>query len=411
MGRCCLENKLRMRSCCAALQHAHHSEPNSSWLSPEGALIKSVLPSLSSLSETRALKHGVVETRLNCNARGLSARRPPHSLQLAALDDARGDPVTHALAATAIQRQAAAAACRPSPANCPGRAGHHGVQQPVVALLLACGQPGRPGAHRRLGSRRQLPEGWLADAGGVEGQGEGRAVAAASRAALSPLRCAHVCLAACAHHPACATAAPGRIPDPPVAPQIVAAVPLSAAGVGWVRASRAWRRGLRAAFVGDFAPSAAMVAEGAQHGESYVLVNTTDVPFDYYGKAGERGGRRGVGGRAGSEACAHLGGRRLGPARMAAFAPGRASPRPHACGAPGGPPVARAVQLQVQVQVQSARCAALSRRPACKPPACPAYLPRAQRWCRPPHTSTSAAAPTRGCCTATTTRCGTWMPS
>jgi hypothetical protein len=64
------------------------------------------------------------------------------------------------------------------------------------------------------------------------------------------------------------------------------AVPLGPAGIDWVRASRSWRKGVRAAFVADFTPPADVILEGGTHGESFVFVNTSNVPYTYYGKAG-----------------------------------------------------------------------------------------------------------------------------
>ena len=67
----------------------------------------------------------------------------------------------------------------------------------------------------------------------------------------------------------------------------MAAIPLSSEGLPWVKASRAWRRGIRTAFVADFHPSQEVIQEGKRHGEEFVFLNTTGVPFDYYGKAGQ----------------------------------------------------------------------------------------------------------------------------
>ena len=44
--------------------------------------------------------------------------------------------------------------------------------------------------------------------------------------------------------------------------QIIAAVPLSKSGIPWVRASRTWRKGIRAVFVADFIPSGDVVQVG-----------------------------------------------------------------------------------------------------------------------------------------------------
>lgn len=69
--------------------------------------------------------------------------------------------------------------------------------------------------------------------------------------------------------------------------QIVAAFPVTSAGLPWVRASRAWRRGIRAALITDFQPSPELVAEGAAHGEAFLFFNSSGVPFENFGKAGE----------------------------------------------------------------------------------------------------------------------------
>ncbi|GAB4822791.1 hypothetical protein N2152v2_009837 [Parachlorella kessleri] len=67
--------------------------------------------------------------------------------------------------------------------------------------------------------------------------------------------------------------------------KVVAAIPLSSEGLPWIKASRAWRRGIRTAFVADFQPFQEVVQEGKRHGEDFVFLNTTGIPFDYYGKA------------------------------------------------------------------------------------------------------------------------------
>jgi hypothetical protein len=66
---------------------------------------------------------------------------------------------------------------------------------------------------------------------------------------------------------------------------IVFAIPMSPAGLDWVKTSRSWRRGARAAYVGDVVPTQNMLNDGTLHGESYVFLNASDVPFHYYGKA------------------------------------------------------------------------------------------------------------------------------
>ena len=68
--------------------------------------------------------------------------------------------------------------------------------------------------------------------------------------------------------------------------QIVAAVPLGGASPGGrVRATRPWRRGIRAAFVSDAAVSLQMRLEGGVHGEDFVAVNASEVPYGHFGKA------------------------------------------------------------------------------------------------------------------------------
>lgn len=78
--------------------------------------------------------------------------------------------------------------------------------------------------------------------------------------------------------------------------QIVAAVPMSTQGLPWVKAGRSWRRGIRTAFVTDFYPSADMILDGGTHGETFVFLNTSNIPYRYYGKAGGcgQGARRRV---------------------------------------------------------------------------------------------------------------------
>lgn len=66
---------------------------------------------------------------------------------------------------------------------------------------------------------------------------------------------------------------------------IVFATPISPAGLDWVKASRSWRRGTRAAFVGDVIPSAQMILDSGVHGEEFVFLNASQLPFNYYGKA------------------------------------------------------------------------------------------------------------------------------
>ncbi|KDD73225.1 hypothetical protein H632_c2408p1, partial [Helicosporidium sp. ATCC 50920] len=56
-------------------------------------------------------------------------------------------------------------------------------------------------------------------------------------------------------------------------------------GTDWVRVSRAWRRGIRAAFVTDFTPDAKLLLDGGAHGETFVYANATELPYHYYGKA------------------------------------------------------------------------------------------------------------------------------
>ncbi|KFM24945.1 hypothetical protein F751_1824 [Auxenochlorella protothecoides] len=67
--------------------------------------------------------------------------------------------------------------------------------------------------------------------------------------------------------------------------QIVVAVPLSPSGRDWIKAGRAWRRGLRAAYVADFNADAELRLDGGLHGEEFIYLNSTDIPFHYYGKA------------------------------------------------------------------------------------------------------------------------------
>lgn len=75
-----------------------------------------------------------------------------------------------------------------------------------------------------------------------------------------------------------------RITHPPLR-QIVVAVPLSPSGRDWIKAGRAWRRGLRAAYVADFNADAELRLDGGLHGEEFIYLNSTDIPFHYYGKA------------------------------------------------------------------------------------------------------------------------------
>eukprot|EP00887_Chlorella_sp_A99_P000046 scaffold16.g46.t1 len=72
--------------------------------------------------------------------------------------------------------------------------------------------------------------------------------------------------------------------------KIIAAIPLSKGGIPYIRASRTWRKGIRAVFVADFIPSPDVVAAGAGHGERFVFLNTSLIPTpkkvpNYYGKA------------------------------------------------------------------------------------------------------------------------------
>lgn len=72
--------------------------------------------------------------------------------------------------------------------------------------------------------------------------------------------------------------------------KIIAAIPLSKGGIPWIRASRTWRKSIRAVFVADFVPSADVVQAGAGHGETFVYLNTSLIPTssaipNYYGKA------------------------------------------------------------------------------------------------------------------------------
>lgn len=128
---------------------------------------------------------------------------------------------------------------------------------------------------------------------------------------------------------------------------------MSVAGLPWVKASRAWRRGLRTAFVTDFFPSAEQMLDGGTHGESFVFINTTTIPYHYYGKAGAEWGHRDAG----------EGGRRC-------------------CGRSGLS--SRAVDQPLDAIVM--RIAA-----ACRD---------VQRWCPPWLRSTLGTPPTSGCCTA-----------
>jgi hypothetical protein len=75
---------------------------------------------------------------------------------------------------------------------------------------------------------------------------------------------------------------------------------MSTAGLPWVKAGRSWRRGLRTAFVTDFYPSAEQILDGGTHGETFVFLNTSNVPYHYYGKAGGRLGWAAGSGRQGA---------------------------------------------------------------------------------------------------------------